>query len=605
MKSIAIAVLFAAFTVQAAPPAPSEPNDAAHILLFLNRTLGWYQRIDAQADLADQPTDILYLNDNRQLARQIVALSFEAAKAEGQLLAASGSSSPAATAPAGNGGENRRERMNRRVAGAAELLHREEARLAELQKQLAASPASERVRLEAAVAEAKSRVAMATSRNETVSGIAGFANGAAGAGSGDLLSQINALEQTVSTSAAAAGVSPIAPAARKAPPSSVVGLIGDLLRLHQKDNALESAGRAAESLRRDARSSSSPLSAMLAQTRQRADVLMSVADSSDPVELLRRKGELDALNARFRDLTAAMVPLMKRRILLDAYKANVDRWRASVVEQYHEDLRRLIYRGIVLGVLLLVVLGISVLWRRVTFRYVQDVKRRHHFLLIRRIVLLVLVAGILTATFASDFSSLTTFIGLVTAGVAIALQDVILSLAGYFVIIGKYGIRAGDRVRIASVNGDVVDVGLIWIYLMELETRGSDQLPTGRIVEFPNSVVFERSAGIFKQLPGTHFLWHEVSMTVAADSDFRTTQGKMLAAVEGVFDGYKADIERQHRDMDRLLRMTTDSPVPHSRLRIAPSGVEIRVRYPVEIDQAGDIDDRIAAAITEATARQG
>ncbi|HEV7766621.1 MAG TPA: hypothetical protein VGQ76_16590, partial [Thermoanaerobaculia bacterium] len=547
----------------------------------------------AQADLVDQPTDILYLNDNRHLSQQIVALSFEAAKAEAQLVSGTALATPAA-------GTNRMQRMTRRAADAAGLLRREEARLADLRRQLASSTPADRARLEAAVAEGESRVAMATSRNEAVSGIVGFANDASGNESNDVLSQINALEQTISAAAAA----PIPPAARRAASTSVVGLIGDLLSLHQKDNALRSAIGAADALQRDARALSAPLNSLLSQTRQRSDVMMNAPDTADPAELLRRKEQIDALTARSRTLTAAMVPLAKRRILLNTYKANVGRWRSSVVEQYHDNLRRLLYRGIVLGILLLVVVGFAVLWRRVTFRYVADVKRRHHFLLIRRIVLLVLVVAILTATFASDFSSLTTFIGLVTAGVAIALQDVILSLAGYFVMIGKYGIRAGDRVRIASVNGDVVDVGLVWIYLMELETRGSDQLPTGRIVEFPNSVVFERSAGIFKQLPGTHFLWHEVAMTVPANTDFRALQSRMLAAVESVFAEYRDDIEKQHRDMDRLLRMSTQAPVPHSRLRIAPSGVEIRIRYPVETDHAGDIDDQVAAAITEAT-REG
>jgi len=152
-------------------------------------------------------------------------------------------------------------------------------------------------------------------------------------------------------------------------------------------------------------------------------------------------------------------------------------------------------------------------------------------------------------------------------------------------------------VRIAAVNGDVLDVGLVWIYLMELETRGSDQLPTGRVVEFPNSVVFDHSAGIFKQLPGTRFLWHEVSLTVPSDSDFRATQSKMLAAVESVFEQYRPAIEQQHRDMDRLLGMTTPPPRPHSRLRVAAGGMEIRVRYPVEIENAGEIDDEVAAAV--------
>jgi small-conductance mechanosensitive channel len=316
--------------------------------------------------------------------------------------------------------------------------------------------------------------------------------------------------------------------------------------------------------------------------------------------MLRRKAELDALSARYRGLSAATTPLAKRRILLGAYADNVGRWRSSVIGQYRDELRRLIVRAIILGLLLLLVVVISVIWRRATFRYIADTRRRHHFLLIRRIVLLLVVAAILTKAFAEDFGSLTTFFGLLTAGIAIALQDVILAMAGYFVIIGKYGIRVGDRVRIAAVNGDVLDVGLVWIYLMELETRGSDQLPTGRIVEFPNSVVFDHSAGIFKQLPGTRFLWHEVSLTVPANSDFREAQAKMLAAVKSVFDEYRTAIDQQHRDMDRLLGMTTPPPYPHSRLRVAANGMEIRVRYPVEIANAGEIDDRVAAAVAGA-----
>jgi small-conductance mechanosensitive channel len=474
--------------------------------------------------------------------------------------------------------------MSKRAASAAEQLRREQERLATLQQQ---NP-----RNDAAIAEAQSRVAMAQARNDAASGIAGFND--SGGPANDLMSQIAALEQTIPATTSPASVT------THPPPTSVVGLIGDVIRLNQKSMSLRTAIRGADALSVDTRGFSAPLFGTMSQLRQRADVLMNQPDSTDVAELTRRKTELDALTARFRQVSGAMLPLVKRRVLLQVYKANLTRWRASVIDQRYDELRRLTYRAIALGVLLLLVVAISVIWRRVTFRYVTDVKRRHHFLLIRRIVVLLLVAAILTATFASDFSSLTTFVGLLTAGIAIALQDVILSMAGYFVIVGKYGIRVGDRVRIASVNGDVLDVGLVWIYLMELESRGSDQLPTGRVVEFPNSVVFDHSAGIFKQMPGTRFLWHELSLTVPASSDFHETQEKMLAAVNEVFGEYRERVERQHREMVRLLGISSDTPRPHSRLRVAPSGVEVRVRYPVEIENAGDVDDRVAAAVTRA-----
>jgi small-conductance mechanosensitive channel len=581
--------LLALALISAPAPQQRQPMDAAHVLAFLNRTIAWDERLDAQGELADQPTDVLYVNDNRQLGKQVVALTFDAAKAESQLLAAT---TPAPAAPQ-NVNAQRLQRMTQRASSAADQLKREQAHLADLQHQLKAD--------DPAVAEAQSRVAMAQARNDAVSGMIAIMNSSAtNAASNDLASQIASLEQNFSASAAVRNA-PLPVAARKPPPSSVIGLIADVIALNRKTTALDSAIRGADLLQRDARDFMQPLSALLSGTRQRGDALMNAPDTTDAAELQRRKSALDALTQQFRQVSSAMMPLAKRRVLLDAYKTNVTRWRASVAGQHREELRRLLFRAIVLGVMLLIVVAIAVIWRRMTFRYVSDVKRRHHFLLIRRIVILILVAAIFTATFASDFSSLTTFVGLLTAGIAIALQDVILSMAGYFVIIGKYGIRPGDRVRIASVNGDVLDVGLVWIYLIELETRGSDQLPTGRIVEFPNSVVFDHSAGIFKQMPGTRFLWHEVSLVVPRESDFQSTQSRMLAAVEGVYGDYGETIERQHRDMERLLNTSTAPPRPHSRLRVAPSGVEIRVRYPVEIANAGDIDDRIAAAVTEAT----
>lgn len=584
--------LFLAIALLSAPaPQQRQPIDATHVLAFLNRTIAWDERLDAQGELADQPTDVLYVNDNRQLGKQVVGVTFEAARAEAQLLAAT-TPAPAAAVPQ-NVNAQRLQRMTQRASSAAEQLRREQAHLADLQHRLAAG--------DPAIGEAQSRVAMAQARNDAVSGMVTIMNSSAtGGASNDLASQIAALEQNFSASAGVRNA-PLPVAARKPPPSSVIGLIADVISLNRKATALESAIHGADVLQRDARDFTQPLAALLGNTRQRADVLMNAPDTTDAAELQRRKSALDALTQQFRQVSAAMMPLAKRRVLLDAYKTNLGRWRSSVVEQHREELQRLLFRAIVLAVMLLLVVAIAVIWRRMTFRYVHDVKRRHHFLLIRRIVILILVAAILAATFASDFSSLTTFAGLLTAGIAIALQDVILSMAGYFVIIGKYGIRPGDRVRIASVNGDVLDVGLVWIYLIELETRGSDQLPTGRIVEFPNSVVFDHSAGIFKQLPGTRFLWHEVSLVVPRESDFQSTQSRMLAAVEGVYGEYGEAIEQQHRNMDRLLNTSTPRPQPHSRLRIAPTGVEIRVRYPVEIANAGDIDDRIATAVTEAT----
>jgi len=148
-----------------------------------------------------------------------------------------------------------------------------------------------------------------------------------------------------------------------------------------------------------------------------------------------------------------------------------------------------------------VVFVVGAAWRRAIFRYVQEPRRRYQFLLFRKIVIWIAVGAIIAFTFATELGSVATFAGLLTAGVAVALQNVLLSVAGYFFLIGKYGIRVGDRVQIAGVTGEVVDIGLVRLHLLELGSGGRDAQPSGRVVAFSNSIVFQPTSGVFKQIP--------------------------------------------------------------------------------------------------------
>jgi small-conductance mechanosensitive channel len=112
------------------------------------------------------------------------------------------------------------------------------------------------------------------------------------------------------------------------------------------------------------------------------------------------------------------------------------------------------------------------------------------------------IAGIVLVIvfhFTTELAALVTALGFAAAGIAFALQNVILSIAGYFSMVSPQGIRIGDRVSLQGpfqyVQGEVAEIGLLRIKLEEL--AGEPPAPTGRIVIFPNSVVFTGS--FFKQ----------------------------------------------------------------------------------------------------------
>ena len=200
----------------------------------------------------------------------------------------------------------------------------------------------------------------------------------------------------------------------------------------------------------------------------------------------------------------------------------------------------------------------------------------------------------------SEIGSLATFVGLITAGIAVALQNVILAIAGYFFLIGKYGVRVGDRVQIASVSGIVVDIGLVRLHLMELSSPETGRQATGRVVVFSNAVVFQAGASFFKQIPGTSFTWHELTLTLATETDYHLAEGRMLRAVQAVYERYRARMERQHAAMQENLNVEVALPRPHTRLRLTQTGLEVVIRFPAELDNSADIDDAVARELLHA-----
>jgi hypothetical protein len=245
-----------------------------------------------------------------------------------------------------------------------------------------------------------------------------------------------------------------------------------------------------------------------------------------------------------------------------------------------------------LGFGILVILLLSALWRRGTIRYVQDVRRRRQLLLLRRIVVGCTIAVFVLLSFVTEFGSIATFAGFSAAGIAVAMQSVILSVVAYFFLVGRWGVRVGDRITISGVTGDVIDIGLFRVYLMELGKAGQDTHPTGRIVVFPNAIFFQPSA-LFKQFPGIEYTWRTVSFTLPPYGDYSILEKEIVAAVQAVYGEYREAIERQHQAAQSADNLHIAAPCPEARLRFVEGGLEFSVRYPVELRRASEIDDRI------------
>jgi small-conductance mechanosensitive channel len=597
-----------AFAQAAQPAAAESPGD---IISFLNQTIVWSRQLTAEQQLVNEPSDALFLNDSRQLANQVVRLAFDYARARAQALAnqGEGGASQPQAAP------SQYQRLIDAATKADQQVKSLQKELDGFHQQLLSATGRKRTTLLAVISETEGELELFQTRRDTLRNMLQFATTttSSGVGSGNLPSQVEELARTLPAASASGkegaeanpapgnSASPTAVASRerKEAPTGILSLATDLFSLRRKIRALDDNLRQTDALVQSARNLRAPLVAKVRELTQKGDDVAGQPDSQDPKVLAQQRKDLDSLTAQFKQVSASFLPLGKQNILLDVYKRGTTNWRNAVESQYQAELKGLLLRLGALGLILGVVLGVSELWKRATFRYITDTRRRYQFLLIRRIVLWSLIAIIVATAFASELGAITTFAGLMTAGIAVALQNVILSIAGYFFLIGKYGVRVGDRVNINGVTGDVVDIGLVRLQLMEM-TNGPAPLPTGRVVAFSNAVVFQAGSGMFKQIPGTNFLWHEITLTLDPKTNYRQVEQHMMEAVNKVFAEYRDKMELQRRNVERSLNSTLAAFSPESRLHLTQTSLEVVIRYPVELSNAGEIDNRVTRAILEA-----
>lgn len=606
LAAVALILVFAAGKTHRALAANS---DSPEIIPYLEKTIAWYRQLTVQETMVADPNDAMVVNGDQQIGNQVVQLAFDFART----VEATGSNQPA------NGGAD-----SSQYQALQQLSSKLDQDVKELQgevdgvkQKLANAPGSQRAQLTSTLAETQSELDLANARRDAVRSMAEFVGGAStyGLGATGLRAQIEALARTVPgaltkppttslESGGAAASLQLNPASvpRKAEPSGLWALSADLFSLSRNIHSLDDAIQSTEALTKTSNQLRAPYVDTLKQLSSQGDVLAKQADTADATALNQEKKDLDALTAQFKQSSKLVLPLSKQAVLLGLYQRNLIDWQNKLQSQYQEEMRGLLVRLALLGAILAVVAGVSELSRRAIFRYVHDVRRRYQFMLLRRIVLWFTIALIIAFAFASELGSVATFAGLITAGVAVALQSVILSIAGYFFLIGRFGIRVGDRVHIAGVTGEVVDIGLVRLHLMEL--GGGRETPSGRVVAFPNSIVFQSTAGLFKQIPGTNFVWHEIAVTLSPDSDYSAVEERVRGAVDAAFADYREEIQRQQRLMERTLTSTTVPALrPNFRLHFTPSGLEVVVRFPVDSGHAAEIDNQLTRELLKAMNR--
>ena len=195
------------------------------------------------------------------------------------------------------------------------------------------------------------------------------------------------------------------------------------------------------------------------------------------------------------------------------------------------------------------------------------------------------------------FNDLPTFLGLLSAGVAIALADVLKNMAGWIYILSRRPFRVGDRIEIGGTKGDVVDIRLFRFSLMEVGNWVDAEQSTGRLVHVPNGLLFGEQVANYTE--GFEYIWQEIPVLVTFESNRDEARDIVTRAVTA----HAPDIEhiagKTIRQTAEVYHIKFGPLTPIVYLSVEDSGVLFTARFLVPARRQRDIGAAIWGAVLD------
>lgn len=177
----------------------------------------------------------------------------------------------------------------------------------------------------------------------------------------------------------------------------------------------------------------------------------------------------------------------------------------------------------------------------------------------------------------TNFQSITTFLGLLSAGIAIALKDIFVNIAGWVFIYWRKPFDVGDRIQIGELKGDVVDLRLFQFSMLEVGNWVDGEQSTGRIVHVPNAKVFLDPQANYSQ--GFDFIWNEQQVYIGLESDYKKASLLLREIMNELLSPDFKIIESELRKAQKEHFISFSQYTPIVYTKIQERGIQLSLRY--------------------------
>lgn len=209
----------------------------------------------------------------------------------------------------------------------------------------------------------------------------------------------------------------------------------------------------------------------------------------------------------------------------------------------------------------------------------------------------IIVFVFILVIFSGNFGEVTVLLGVVGAGLTFALQEVIISIAGWAAILVGNIYKTGDRVLLGGICGDVIDFGILRTTLMEIGQWVNGDLYNGRIVKVSNSFVFKEP--VYNYSGDFPFLWDEIKIPVKYGSDPQYVKEKILGVAQNVVGDYCKEAQLYWDEMIRKYLIEPATTQPMVTLVANDNWQEYTLRYVVDYKKRRSVQDLLYTRILE------
>jgi small-conductance mechanosensitive channel len=215
--------------------------------------------------------------------------------------------------------------------------------------------------------------------------------------------------------------------------------------------------------------------------------------------------------------------------------------------------------------------------RRVLARAVTETSTR--YLVNKGLAYALGVSGIvaLLKIWTDGVTGVATYLGLASAGLAIALQDPLTNLAGWLFIVIRRPFSVGDRVQIGAHTGDVVDIRIFRILLLEIGNWVHADQSTGRLLHIPNGWVFKNAVASYDQAFG--YIWNELELTLTFESNWRKAKDVLTRTVTDHAEQLTLDAQARLIEAAEHYHIKFAKLTPVVWTSVADSGIKLTMRY--------------------------